>query len=231
MAGKNKLAKFAEFSSFTNVFEPASEEARVNEYPLKGKWGTEFFGNNKPIIIELGCGKGEYAVGLARKYPEKNFIGVDIKGARMWRGAKTANEEGLKNIAFLRTRIEFIGSFFGPDEVAEIWITFPDPQLKEQRIRKRLTHPEFIEKYRQFLQPDGLVHLKTDSAPLHEYTLEMIEEEQHRILEATNDLYGQSVANIDFDTLEILTIRTHYEILFSEKGFAITYLKFQLSKR
>ncbi|MGD1843970.1 MAG: tRNA (guanosine(46)-N7)-methyltransferase TrmB [Salibacteraceae bacterium] len=228
MSGKNKQAKFTQFSSYTNTVEPETEFVRHHDHDLKGQWGSRMFGNDRPIVLELGCGKGEYSVGLARKYPEKNFIGVDIKGNRMWRGAKTANEEGISNIAFLRTRIEFISSLFGSNEVSEIWITFPDPQLKEQRMKKRLTHPVFLDNYSRFLKPDGLIHLKTDSAPLHYYTLEVIQEGGHHLLEATDDLYGRAIQETDPDTREILSIRTHYETLFSQKGFAITYLKFQL---
>lgn len=226
MAGKNKLMRFEEMKSFQNVYEPTIEEVKSGEYFLKGKWRQNHFKNNNPIVLELGCGKGEYSVGLGRKYPDKNFIGVDIKGARMWVGAKDALENGMNNVAFLRTRIDFIERFFEKDEVDEIWITFPDPQPKERREKKRLTHPRFLNRYMNFLKPKGIIHLKTDSRLLHDFTLEVVVENKYKLIEATNNLYGEKIESLDEDTREILSIKTHYETLFSEKGFDITYLKF-----
>lgn len=209
--------------SWDFVIQPGFNEIFGKDYHLKGRWGSEFFGNDKPLVLELGCGKGEYTTGLAMLFPEKNFIGIDIKGARMWRGAKTATEHNLKNVAFLRTRIEFIRSFFGEGEVDEIWITFPDPQFKRRRTNKRLTSPLFLNSYRQFLKPGGIVHLKTDSKPLHDYTLEVIEKNNLNIRVATDNLYESDY------TGEILAIKTHYEKLFLQQGIPITYIQFELN--
>ncbi|MDA9563734.1 tRNA (guanosine(46)-N7)-methyltransferase TrmB [Flavobacteriales bacterium] len=228
-SNKNKLKRFAEMKSFANVFEPMLEDVKTGSYHLKGKWREEYFKNDNPIVLELGCGKGEYTVGMAEKFPKKNFIAVDIKGARMYVGAKHSLESELSNVAFLRTRIEFIEAFFEQDEVDEIWITFPDPQPQERRIKKRLTSPQFLDRYRKFLKKDGIVHLKTDSALLHEYTLEIIEERKHNLIDASADLYAGKISEYDQDTQEILGIKTHYETLFSEKGFKITYLKFRMN--
>ena len=162
MAGKRKLEHFAEMKTFPHVFEPELKEVFNTTYKMQGKWKSHFFKNENPLVLELGCGKGEYSIGMAEKFPNKNFIGIDIKGARMWRGAKTAQEENSTNVAFLRTRIEFIEACFGKGEVDEIWITFPDPQIKDRREKKRLTGPLFINRYRQFMKADGLVHLKIE---------------------------------------------------------------------
>jgi len=221
--GKGKLKKWAEMSSYEFVIQPEFNEIFGKEFRLKGKWGSEFFGNDKPLVLELGCGKGEYTTGLAMLYPEKNFIGIDIKGARLWRGAKTAHDHKLTNVAFIRTRIEFIKSFFGANEVDEIWITFPDPQFKGRRTKKRLTSPLFLNTYRTFLKPGGIVHLKTDNKPLHEYTLEVIRKNNLKIEVATDNLYES-----DF-TGEILSIKTHYEKLFLLEGIPITYIRFELN--
>lgn len=230
MAGKNKLKRFADMATFSNVYESASIEV-VNKggHPLKGKWRTEHFKNDHPIVLELGCGKGEYSVGLGKKFPDKNFIGVDIKGSRMWVGAKEALDNNIQNIAFLRTRIDFIEYFFSPNEVDEIWITFPDPQPEERRIKKRLTSPRFLDRYKKFLKPGGIIHLKTDSRLLHDYTLEVINENNYELIDATNNLYGEKIEALDNDTQEILSIKTHYETLFTNKGFDITYLKFRFN--
>ncbi len=229
MAGKRKLEHFAEMKTFRNVYEPTLEEVHNQDYSLKGKWRANHFKNDLPIVLELGCGKGEYTLGLARKYPKKNFIGVDIKGARMWRGAKTAIEEGLNNVAFLRTRIEFISSCFGLEEVDEIWITFPDPQAKDRREKKRLTGPQFIEQYKGFLKKEAFIHLKTDSNFFYEYSLDQAISNKYLIKESSDDLYGQKIADYDQSTQEILSIQTHYEKLFMEKGHKIHYLKFGLN--
>lgn len=229
MGQKRKLEHFAEMKSFPNVFEPETEEVFRKDYKMKGRWRTSFFKNDHPIVLELGCGKGEYSVGMARKYPDKNFIGIDIKGARMWRGSKTCLEENIQNVAFLRTRIEFIESCFKKDEVDEIWITFPDPQPKDRQEKKRLTGSLFMNRYRNFLKPEGIVHLKTDSDFFYNFTREEIEKHRYLILEDTADLYAEKLEQLDEDTKEILSIRTHYEKIFSEKGHKIHYLKFKLN--
>ena len=188
--GKDKYRRFQENLTFANMVQPDFEEVFGKEYRLKGHWHDEFFRNPNPIILELGCGRGEYTVALAERNPDRNYIGIDIKGARMWRGAKTATERGMANAAFLRTRIEFINSFFASGEVDEIWITFPDPQLKKQRVKKRLTSPQFLGYYAKFLKPDGVVHLKTDSRHLHEYTKAVIERNALPLLACGDDIYG-----------------------------------------
>lgn len=228
MGQKRKLEHFQEMKSFPNVYEPTIDEVFRTSYRLKGKWNSEHFKNNHPLVLELGCGKGEYSVGLARKFPNKNFIGVDIKGARMWRGSKTALEENLTNVAFLRTRIEFIASCFEKSEVDEIWITFPDPQPKEKKEKKRLTAPNFISEYKKFLKPNGIIHLKTDSQFFYEYSLSEAQRNNYSIIESTADLYGEQIAAMDKDTQEILSIQTHYENLFKQKGHKIHYLKFRI---
>lgn len=228
MAGKRKLEHFAEMKTFPNVFEPTLEEVFRKPYALKGKWRKEVFKNDNPIVLELGCGKGEYTVGMGMKFPNKNFIGIDIKGARMWRGAKTSLDEGLNNVAFLRTRIEFIESCFAENEVDEIWITFPDPQKKDRREKKRLTGPLFIDRYKQFLKKEGIVHLKTDSDFFYEFSVEQTKLFNFQVLESTADLYNKKIEDFDKDTQEILSIKTHYEGIFTEKGHKIHYLKFKI---
>ncbi|MDR3245363.1 MAG: tRNA (guanosine(46)-N7)-methyltransferase TrmB [Prevotellaceae bacterium] len=213
--GKDKLRKFKENLSFKHVFQPVSGE--ITEF--KGHW-NEKFGNSNPLVLELGCGKGEYTVALSRKYPDKNFIGVDIKGARLWRGAKTVEDENILNAAFLRIRIEFIDNFFAENEVDEIWITFPDPQMNKPR--KRLTSIIFLDRYRKFLKNGGAIHLKTDSRMLHDYTLNVINENKFHLLSSYTDIYVQNPDD------ELLGIKTHYEAQFSAKGIPITYLKFKI---
>lgn len=224
--GKNKLKHFAEISKMPHVFEPAMEELVADDFPLKGKWRSDFFNNSNPIVLELGCGKGEYTVGLAERYPEKNFIGVDIKGARIWRGAKDVEEKNINNAAFLRTQIDFITAFFDTNEVDEIWITFPDPQQRKNRKRKRLTGPFFLERYRIILKPNAPIHLKTDSTFLYEYSIEVMEEYNHEIIEQIRDLYNVNDTSV---RPELREIRTHYEQLFYEKGNTIKYLQFKLN--
>ena len=221
--GKNKLKRFAENATYKHVVQPDIVEARDQDNLIKGNWRTQMFENSNPIVVELGCGKGEYTVALARENRIANYIGVDIKGARIWRGARTAFEEKLKNVAFLRTRIEFILRYFGKNEIDEIWITFPDPQIKTRRAKNRLTHSEFLSRYQQFLKPNGVVHLKTDSLFLHRYTKLVLEHNGIEILESSEDIYENP--KID----PVLTIKTTYEKLFMSKGFPITYLKFQLN--
>ncbi len=224
--GKDKLRKFAENLTFRCMVQPEFDEIFHKDYKLKGRWGADFFGNDNPIVLELGCGKGEYTVELARRYPHKNFIGIDIKGARMWRGAKTATELELHNVAFLRTRIEFIESFFAEREVSEVWLTFSDPRLKGSQAHRRLTSPEFLTRYASFLTPDGVVHLKTDSAHLYHYTKHVIAENGLKIIEQNEDIYslGDSMP-------ELLRIQTTYEKVFVAEGLPITYLAFLLGGR
>ena len=222
--GKGKLQKFAEMETFENVFQYPFRVVENVPFTMKGHWHEEYFKNQNPIVLELGCGKGEYTVELARLYPDMNFIGVDIKGARMWTGAKMALEEGLKNVAFLRTNIEIIDRFFGVDEVQEIWLTFSDPQMKN--AHKRLTSTFFMERYRHFLADGGIIHLKTDSNFLFTYTTYMVEENHLPLLFHTEDLYHTE--GIDAETQKILAIRTYYESMWMERGLPIRYMKFRL---
>ena len=224
--GKGKLAKFAEMETFNNVFQYPYSVIDNVPFEMKGKWREEFFKNDNPIVLELGCGKGEYAVGMARMFPNINFIGVDIKGARMWTGAKAAIEEGLPNVAFLRTNIEIIDRFFADGEVQEIWLTFSDPQMKNER--KRLTSTYFMERYRRFLVDGGLIHLKTDSNFLFTYTKEMVKENKLKVEMCTDDLYHAT--DLDEGTKSILGIRTYYESMWLERGLNIKYIKFKLPK-
>ncbi|PQB05838.1 tRNA (guanosine(46)-N7)-methyltransferase TrmB [Aureitalea marina] len=226
MGSKNKLKRFAENETFANVIQPKRDEVMSGQFSYKGKWGSDFFGNENPIVVELGCGKGEYSVNLARKYPEKNFIGVDIKGARFWRGAKTALSEELSNVAFLRTQIELIDLCFAGQEVDEIWITFPDPQIKYKRTKHRMTNTEFLDKYRQILRPSGLVHLKTDSEFMHGYTIGLLHGLGEEILYAHHDVYGN-----DMSPEEVTGIQTFYESQYLEQGKKITYLRFRLRSK
>lgn len=221
---KRKLKKFAEVSSFQNCFFLSFEQSKAEGLPLKGKWNELFFKNNNPIVLELGCGKGEYTVGLAKRYPEKNFIGIDIKGNRIWTGAKTAVESKMNNVAFIRTRIDFIEACFGKNEVSEIWITFPDPQPQKTRERKRLTNMMFINRYKSTLTEGGIINLKTDNEPFYDYSREVIKENNIKELDFTNDLY----ADVSLRDEALTNIKTHYEQLFSKKGFKICYLKFRL---
>lgn len=221
--GKNKLARFAAVKSFNNFYEPAIDV----DFPLKGKWRELHFKNDNPIVLELGCGKGEYSVGLGKHFPNKNFIGVDIKGSRMFVGAEEALHAGMKNVAFLRTRIDFIEKYFEKDEVDEIWLTFSDPQPKKPR--KRLSSPLFVERYRKILKLGGIVHMKTDSDLLFEYTEEQIQENNYDCLELTWDLYSDLPQDLDATTREIFHIKTHYEQLFTARGATIKYCKFKIS--
>ena len=210
------MKKFAEMETFHNVFQPPYE-------PIAGHWRDRYFHNENPIVLELGCGRGEYTVGLAERYPEKNFIGVDIKGARMWAGAKEAEQKGLKNVAFLRTNIEFITEFFAADEVDEIWITFCDPQMK--KATKRLTSTYFMQRYHRIVKPNGLIHLKTDSPFLYTYTTEM---NPYPVVCSTDDLYGEKSDGIElFDDAKAL--QTHYEKQWLDRGMSIKYIEWQLS--
>ncbi len=230
MSGKRKLAQFAEMKTFPNVTEVPFSEVFQKKYSKSGKWKKEVFENNNDIVLELGCGKGEYTVGMALKYPEKNFIGVDIKGARMWRGAKTSLEDEIRNAHFLRTRIEFIDSFFAKNEVSEVWITFPDPQPRESREKKRLSSPRFLEKYKTFLKPGGIVHLKTDARDLYEYSDEIARECGHEVLISTSELYKDlNELDLTQKEKEVLRIPTFYEKMFTEKGHVVCYLKLKIN--
>lgn len=225
MGKKNKLARFAENKILPNVLQPTRDEALQGFY-LKGRWHEAFFKNDNPIVLELGCGKGEYSVGLAKAFPEKNFIGIDIKGARFWFGAKEAHTSGMNNVAFLRTQVELIDQFFDKDEVDEIWITFPDPQIKYRRTKHRMTHPDFLERYKKILKPGGVIHLKTDSEFLHGYTLGLLQGSGHEIVTAHHDIYG--APEYEPGTPLLREVRTYYEELFSAKGKTITYIKFRI---
>jgi len=224
--GKGKLQKFAEMETFRNVFQYPYSVIENVPFEMKGRWRDEYFHNQNPIVLELGCGKGEYTVGLARMFPDINFIGVDIKGARMHKGAKEAISEKLANVAFLRTNIEFIDRFFGEDEVQEIWLTFSDPQMKNPR--KRLSSTYFMERYRRFLVDKGIVHLKTDSNFLFTYTRYMVEHNSLPLLFSTEDLYHTD--GIDEATRQILGIKTYYEQQWIERGLNIKYMKFELPR-
>ncbi|MDT0690702.1 tRNA (guanosine(46)-N7)-methyltransferase TrmB [Salegentibacter sp. F188] len=222
MGSKNKLKRFRENENFSNVIQPSREEITDKKFEWKGRW-NEFFKNDKPIILELGCGKGEYSVGLAQQNPDANFIGIDIKGARFWRGAKTALEEKLENVAFLRTQIELITHVFAENEVSEIWITFPDPQIKYKRTKHRLTNSEFLQKYKQILKDDGLVNLKTDSEFMHGYTLGLLHGEGHEVIYAHHNIYKN-----EYSPKEVREIQTFYEKQYLEKGKPITYIQFKI---
>lgn len=223
MGSKNKLRRFRENEEFSNVIQPSREELTNEEYPLKGKWNTEFFKNEQPIVLELGCGKGEYSVALAQANPDKNFIGIDIKGARFWRGAKTALEENLENVGFVRTQIELIDRLFAEGEVDEIWITFPDPQIKYKRTKHRLTNTEFLQKYKKILKKDGVVNLKTDSEFMHGYTLGLLHGEGHKVLHANHNVYKNT-----YSPKEVTGIQTFYEKQYLEQGKPITYIQFKI---
>jgi len=215
---KNKLAKFAEVHSLPNVVEVSYAELQKGPCNLRGNWDKQFFGNDFPVVLELGCGKGEYTVGLAENYPEKNFIGIDIKGARIWTGAKTAHDKGLKNAGFLRTYVELLPSFFAEDEVSEVWITFPDPQMKKQR--KRLTSTTLLEHYGKVMKSGGVVHLKTDSNFLFKYTSALVHLNDFKVEVETDDLYASDYAD------GIMGIKTYYEQQWLARGIKIKYLKF-----
>ena len=225
--GKGKLAKFAEMETFSNVFQYPFSVVDNVPFEMKGHWRELYFKNNHPVVLELGCGKGEYTVELARLYPEMNFIGVDIKGARMWTGAKQALEAGLKNVAFLRTNIEIIDRFFAESEVQEIWLTFSDPQMKN--AHKRLTSTFFLNRYRKFLVDGGIVHLKTDSNFLFTYTTCMVKENKLPVVFSTEDLYHTE--GLDEETHKILSIQTYYESMWIERGLNIRYMKFHLPQQ
>jgi tRNA (guanine-N7-)-methyltransferase len=223
VGSKNKLKRFKENETFSNVFQPTREELITNQFLLKGKWNQDYFKNNKPIVLELGCGKGEYSVGLAEKYPEKNFIGIDLKGARFWRGAKTAIETGLKNVAFIRAQIELINYIFNENEVDEIWITFPDPQIKYKRTKHRMTNSNFLKLYKKVLKPDGVVNLKTDSEFMHGYTLGLLHGEGHEVIYSNHNVYVN-----EGSPEEVTSLQTFYEKQYLKINKAITFIRFKI---
>ena len=224
MGSKNKLKRFRENETFHNVIQPTREALVDANFSLKGKWCSSFFKNNNPLVLELGCGKGEYTVGLAKRYPNKNFIGIDIKGARFWRGAKTAIEDQMPNVAFIRTQIELIEFIFAENEVDEIWITFPDPQIKYKRTKHRLTNAEFLQRYKNVLNNTGVVHLKTDSEFMHGYTLGLLHGLGHEVEYANHDVYRKEGSQE-----EVTEIQTYYEETYLAKDKAITYIRFKIN--
>jgi len=224
LGSKNKLKRFKENETFSNVIQPTREEVLNNTLMLKGNWNRNFFKNQNPIVLELGCGKGEYSVNLATMFPEKNFLGIDIKGARFWRGAKTALVEKINNVGFLRTQIELVDCIFDENEVDEIWITFPDPQIKYKRTKHRMTNPDFLNKYKKILKPNGIVHLKTDSEYMHGYTLGLLQGLGLTIEYAHHDVYGTTNA-----PKEVTDIQTYYESQYLAINKKITYLRFNFS--
>ena len=222
MGSKYKLKRFKENETFPNVFQPTREET-MEGLEQKGNWARDVFKNDNPIVLELGCGKGEYSVELARRFPEKNFIGIDIKGARFWRGAKTAVDEGITNVAFIRTQIELIEFTFASEEVSEIWITFPDPQIKYKRTKHRLTNAEFLQRYKNILTPDGVVNLKTDSEFMHGYTLGLLHGAGHEVIYANHHVYKHAGS-----PAVVTEIQTFYEAQYLEQDKPITYIQFKI---
>jgi len=223
VGSKNKLKRFKENETFANVFQPTRDELVNQEYQFKGDWNAKVFKNDNPLVLELGCGKGEYSVALAKKYPDKNFIGIDIKGARFWRGAKTAIEEHIPNVAFIRTQIELIEYVFAKSEVDEIWITFPDPQIKYKRTKHRMTNSAFLKKYKALLKQEGIVNLKTDSEFMHGYTLGLLHGEGHEVIYSNHDVYKQ-----EGSPEEVTSIQTFYESQYLEQNKPITYIRFKI---
>ena len=242
--GHGKLKKFAENETFRCLLQPeaasvlakpeASRELVLRDHAIKGRWNAEMFAKDQPIVLELGCGKGDYTVALARRHPDMNFIGVDIKGARLWKGAKEATEQAMGNVAFLRTRIEFIEAFFGPGEVSEIWLTFSDPQLRGSE-NARLSSPLFLQRYSRFLKPGGIVHLKTDSRFLYEYTQSVVRANGLEVLASGTDIYNDGIRtslpeNGGWDIKSVFEVQTFYESMFLKMGLPITYLAFRLDR-
>jgi len=223
VGSKNKLKRFKENETFENVLQPTREEVVSGEFQYKGKWNSNFFKNNNPIIVELGCGKGEYTIGLAERNPNINYIGIDVKGARFWRGAKTAVETGMNNVGFVRTQIELIENIFSSHEISEIWITFPDPQIKYKRTKHRMTNSDFLKMYKRILKPEGVVNLKTDSEFMHGYTLGLLHGEGHEVLYSNHNVYKN-----EGSPSEVTEIQTFYENQYLEINKAITYIRFKI---
>ncbi len=221
--GKNKISRFEENLTFDHLFQRNFEQLE-NGFHLKGRWHEEYFGNENPIILELGCGKGEYTIGLAQRHPDRNYVGVDIKGSRMWVGCKKVKELGIKNVAFIRTHIELTEFFFGPDEIDEIWLTFSDPQPRKSKEKNRLSSPQFLQRYSKFLKKNNIIHLKTDNRSLFDYTLKVIEENGHGKGFVSFDVYGDGAPQ------EVLEIQTFYEEKWREEGRTIHYLNFRMKK-
>lgn len=224
MGSKNKLKRFKENDTFDNVIQPTRDELVNQKFDIKGHWNEKVFKNDHPLILELGCGKGEYSIALGKKFPNRNFVGIDIKGARFWRGAKTALADGIENVAFLRTQIELIDHAFAENEVDEIWITFPDPQIKYKRTKHRMTNLEFLKRYKKILKLEGVVHLKTDSEFMHGYTLGLLHGAGHEVLYANHNVYRQ-----EGSPDEVTSIQTHYESIYLEKNKPITYIRFKIN--
>jgi tRNA (guanine-N7-)-methyltransferase len=223
---RKKLARFDDNSTMECVFQPSLDDFMNDRFQLKGKWNEEFFRNDNPIVVELGCGKGEYTVELAKKYPHKNFVGIDIKGARIWYGAREATDSKIRNVAFVRGKIDLVDHIFGKDEIEEIWLTFSDPQPKKPS--KRLSSPYFIQLYRKFLKSNGIIHLKTDNTMLFEWTLEEISKNGYSLKTKSFDVYTDLKSGFEPETAHLLRIQTHYEQLFSKRGFDIKYLSFNI---
>lgn len=223
MGSKNKLKRFKENEAFENVIQPSREEILGGKFSMKGRWAKDFFKNDKPIVLELGCGKGEYSVGLAEMDTDRNYLGIDIKGARFWRGAKIALERKMENVGFLRAQIELLDLIFAENEVDEIWITFPDPQIKYKRTKHRMTNSVFLQKYKKILKPYGIVNLKTDSEFMHGYTLGLLHGEGHEIIQANHDVYK----NV-YSPKNVTGIQTFYEKQYLEQNKPITYVQFRI---
>ena len=221
--GKNKHKRFAENKTFSHLFQPSPQDMFEKDFHLKGKWNSEFFKNKNPIVLEIGCGKGEYTTGLAERNPDINYIGIDINGPRLWTGSKTVQEKGMKNVAFIRNKVEFLNSFFSEKEISEIWITFPDPQ--KRKLKKRLTSARFLKIYFGILKPGGIIHLKTDSVLMYEFTNKIIKSNKLNLIYSTDNLY-----NTDQDN-ELTQIKTYYEQAYLSEGININYLKFSLDKK
>jgi len=226
---KYKLRQFSEVLTFPNVFQHLQNKKEVEDFAMKGHWLQNHFKNNFPLMLELGCGKGEYTTAMAAVFKDKNFIGIDLKGNRLWTGAKTAMEQNLHNAAFLRARIENISNAFAPKEVDEIWITFPDPQPQEGRIKKRLTSLPFLARYKQILKQGGILHLKTDSSMLYEFTLDLLQKEGHEIILHTNNLYAEAQGFLGPHHDLLFNTKTHYEKKFAAMGFSINYIRFRMN--
>lgn len=226
MSRKNKLEHFADLLNYPHFFQPGYEALMRDGFPLKGKWNSDFFKKKLPIVLELGCGKGDYTVGLAKQFPDKNYIGMDRKGARLWRGTKDSFEAGMDNVAFIRGQVYHIDQYFGSEEVQQIWITFPDPQLQSPKVRKRLTHPTYLEKYCKILSKNHLIHLKTDNDTFYQYTLDVIKEQNHELIFACDNVYE---SNLPEDIKkQVCTIQTFYEQMWLKEGRSIKYLVMSL---